>query len=77
MPEIKIDKDVPLQQHRVNKNYYPLKEMKVGDSFFVTQTGTHPVSTSILSCARYYKVKVRSRTVTENGIKGIRVWRIE
>ena len=66
MDYITIDKDVPLPLGRATK--YPFHEMKIGDSFFVPNVkavGVH-----------HYKPKLfMRRTVIENGIKGVRVWR--
>lgn len=53
---------------------YPLKDMEIGDSFFAPGRKSNSVSASI---ARAYPKKFTRREVTENGVVGVRVWRIE
>ena len=65
--KFKIEKGVPL---RPKFGKYPLREMKIGDSFFVPDVSAR---TSIYSCARNAKVKVTARREGD----GMRVWRIK
>jgi len=51
---------------------YPLSQMEVGDSFFVPEPG-HP---NTKGRAETLGFKFTTRVVTENGVKGTRVWRI-
>lgn len=70
--EIKIDKGIPAPDRSRAK--YPLAAMELGDSFFV------PGKTAALvgaSFARHAPKKFAARGVTENGVKGVRVWRIK
>ena len=73
---IKIDKNVPLPNPDGFQGKYPWRKMEVGDSFFVVGKKTN----SLTGCA--YKLKELGmrfafRTVTEDGVKGVRAWRVE
>ena len=70
----KIEKNVPLS-HRTSSNKYPLKELKVGDSFFV------PVEDLGLSgrngiyvAATRLRIKI---TIRQQPDRSLRVWRIK
>lgn len=68
----KIDKNIP-PPARNRREKYPFKDMGVGDSFFCQRAR----SASILNCARKYRPwTFTTRTVVENGVRGIRTWRI-
>lgn len=70
--EIKIDKGVPCPSRR--NRIWPFPEMEIGDSFFApgkSGANLHVASRSAPS------FKFTTRTVTENGVKGTRVWRVE
>lgn len=72
----KIEKGVPLPLARGSGSGapWPFDEMEVGDSFFATQIST----SSLLTFARRHRPKrFTTRKVTENGVTGIRIWRIE
>ena len=75
MTEIKIDKNVPLPKLRSPLNKYPWADMQVGDSFFIPQDPA-TVRASLYSCTKWARIKIATRRVTENGVEGIRVWRI-
>ena len=74
--EITIDKGVSLPRGG-RKNKYPLRTMEVDDSFFVV--GRTP--SKMGSCIDYARFKTgfkyATRTVTEDGVKGVRVWRVK
>jgi hypothetical protein len=76
--KIKIEKGIPLPAD-VNKEreYYPYREMKVGDSFFVE--GVH--SNDMCRKSYYFSVILKTRytckTVREGKKVGVRVWRLE
>lgn len=71
--QIVIEKNIPAPAITRTRTY-PFREMEIGDSFFVTAT---PV-VNIHGCARRHRPKkFICRTVTENGVRGIRVWRVE
>ena len=69
---ISITKGLPTP-HR-GRAKYPFRDMEVGDSFFVrgaSVIGLH-------GCARRHRPKrFTCRTLVENGVAGVRVWRIQ
>lgn len=77
--QIEVTNTVPVPASRSRKGTckYPFATMNVGDSFFVALS-THTFDAYI----RSWKARSQStfkftvRTVTENGVKGVRVWRI-
>jgi hypothetical protein len=71
---LKIDKRVPIPKgHNAGGQTAALKALKVGDSFFA------PGATSNSFTMRSYMrpKKFTIRTLEENGVKGVRVWRVE
>lgn len=69
---IKIDKGIPAPASGRHLKY-PFAMMEIGDSFFVPTT----TSSNILVCAYKHRPKrFTTRSVVENGVRGIRVWRI-
>lgn len=69
-PEIKIDKDIPIPVGPMGSKY-PLGKLEVGDSFFIE--GQKTLSGVF---GQHKPKKFSVRTVTENGVKGVRVWRV-
>lgn len=69
---VKIDKGVPVPAPYNAK--YPWKSLKINDSFFIPQA--QRTQSNLHAAALQSKIKVKTRTVTENGVKGVRVWRI-
>ena len=72
---IPIDKNISVPSRIGNApiRKYPFQEMELNDSFFAPSAKPANFST----CARPYRPKkFITRTVTENGVKGTRVWRI-
>lgn len=74
-----IDKGVPLppsaRSPRASK--YPLRDMDVGDSFFVPGVPVRNLSGRLINPARRLGYKVATRSWSENGVAGVRVWRVE
>ena len=71
--EIKVEKGIPIPPTS-NRGKYPWLQMEVGDSFFAPGRKTSQIG----SCYNRIVGKTfRSRTRIENGVKGVRVWRIE
>jgi hypothetical protein len=70
---IKIDKDVPMPNGG-KRAKYPLGEMEIGDSIFVPGVSNQGISGSFF-VQRPKRFSVR--TVTEGGVNGVRVWRVE
>lgn len=68
---IEINKGLPTPRGRKTK--YPFREMEVGDSFFAPGSSV----IGIHGCARRHRpMKFTCRSMVENGVAGIRVWRI-
>lgn len=75
-PIIPIDRGIPLPPDRpVFARKYPFPDMRVGDSFFVPgmnrQQMAGPIRYATCECRKF-----TTRRVVENGIPGLRVWRI-
>ena len=74
---IKIDDGVPIPEgHGATR--YPFKELKDGQSFFVAGDPSirHKVATSARAYQKSLNVRFSVRVTTENGVTGIRVWRV-
>ena len=81
MTEYKIEDGVPMPQcvgGLGRKAKYPYRQLEVGQSFFWPNIRVQSASTSACNTARRIGngVKFACRNVTENGVKGVRVWRI-
>lgn len=71
--EIKIDKNVPMPKEKRGKPCgYPWRQMEIGDSFFVSEKGYSGFHT----WTKRLGIKISIRKVTENGVTGVRVWRV-
>ncbi len=70
-----IEKNIPMPKVSV----YPLKEMEIGDSFFIPETfRKYERATSLISnFGRRNGMKFSLRKLKENGVPGCRVWRVE
>jgi len=75
MSEYKIDKGIPVPEPNVRgrTSKYPFRQMEVGDSVFIPRMAS--TISGLLSQAK--PMKFTTRTATEDGIKGTRVWRVE
>lgn len=79
MSEFKVERGVPM----TGRKSYPFAKMEVGDSFFVpggaTKYGAGDTAAvnSARSHGRRHNRKYVTRTVTEHGVKGLRIWRVE
>lgn len=73
---IQIDKGVPLPKRRLpSEPMYPWRSMEIGDSFFVEKRGAS-MTKQALAAGKASNRKFITRSVEENGVTGIRVWRI-
>lgn len=72
--EIKVDKDIPMPPRRKERRKWPFDEMNVGDSFFAPEVKAAHFGPY---ARRLLPKRFTTRTVTENDIRGIRVWRFE
>lgn len=72
--DIKIDKGIELPPNSGGRpRKYPWRDMEIGDSFFIPQKRYSGLFTG----ARNAGIKIRTRQMNENGVDGIRVWRVE
>ena len=80
---MKVDKDVPTPAvargsgiGRVPK--YPFRDMELGDSMFAAgEDGVRMWGSARTHSYRHKPFRVVARMVVENGVKGVRVWRVE
>lgn len=75
---IQIDKGVPIPPHVRGQGApkYPWREMEIGDSFFVSDRHRRSISAAASSARQHRGHQFATRSVTENGVDGIRVWRV-
>ena len=73
---IEIDKNVPLSRSLRETKKYPWADMQVGDSFFIPQISEITRGGLYTGAQRAARIKIATRRVTENGVEGVRVWRI-
>lgn len=75
---MKIDKHIPSPFGKTNPRY-PLRKMEVGDSFFEAGEFTHLNASRAYMCAkttqRRTDMDFQGKRVTEDGVRGIRIWR--
>lgn len=70
---IQIDKSIPIPGRK--REEYPWASMEIGDSFSVSTSKTG-IRASAAWASRRYERRFISRSVTEDGVDVIRVWRI-
>lgn len=81
MNMIKIDKGLEIPPRRGGfgggaRSKYPWQYMDVGDSFFIG-VSIRTISGAVSVRQKRHGERYTCRIVTENGVKGVRVWRIE
>jgi hypothetical protein len=75
---MKVEKGIPIPSSEVGRpSVYPWADMDVGSSFFVKKISLNSMSAAARRRGQSHNEKYTARTVTENGIKGVRVWRVE
>ena len=75
---IPIDKGIPVAKDTRGKpRKYPMEDLEVGDSFFAEGRKSGDIGPVLARARKSTGRKFTSRTVTENGVIGTRVWRIE
>ena len=72
MSYYKIDKGIPLPNGR-----YPFADLDVGESFFVPNANANSVSSTASRLGKALGAAFVCRRVKENGVPGMRVWRVE
>lgn len=75
MSSFPVDDHIPLPNDIGRRAKYPWKEMAVGHSFFVPGM-PDSIRKGLPSAAGRANIKIATRTVSENGVTGIRVWRV-
>ena len=78
MNEIKIESGIPIpgDKSKAKGLTAAIRKMQVGDSIFLEGLQPSHLSGRIQFAKLETGYKLISRTVTENGIKGVRIWRI-
>lgn len=71
----KIEKNIPPPTSN-GKTKYPFHEMEVSDRIFVPCEDRSPATAAYTYGSRH-GVKFTVRKVTEDGVVGLRIWRIE
>ena len=56
---------------------YPWNKMEIGDSFFLPNYKISQVSSGACAAGKRYGKMYITRTLIENDIKGVRVWRVK
>ena len=76
---MKIDKGIPIPA-RAARGKYPFRDMQPGDSaFFPGENLRHKQHPAYMNARNYVKRngwQITVRSVIENGVKGIRIWRV-
>ena len=75
---IKIETDIPIPSNVTRRSKYPFKDMKVGDSFFITDK-EEPEKTrkKVSAAATMFCQKKDCKFKTQTFETGVRVWRVE
>lgn len=73
---IKIDKNVPVPSGKRGPAAYPWDDMQPGDSFFVPGKTPKTLGGAVVT-PKNRGMKIRTRSVTENGVAGVRIWRVD
>lgn len=71
-----IASDIPVPRAKAGcTQSSPIRQLKIGDSFFVNRShGKY--SSSAHALAKVLNIKLSMRAETQNGVAGVRVWRI-
>lgn len=82
--QVQIDSHIPLVTKRIQKRAckWPWRKMKVGQSFFAAgySAASHPSLPQMTASNAKRLVRGSDwavRSVTEHGVKGVRVWRVK
>jgi hypothetical protein len=68
---IEISRDMPLSDMKTRPSKYPYRRMQVGESFFVARDS---VNQTIWS--RSTSFAFRTHRTVENGVRGVRIFRV-
>jgi hypothetical protein len=78
--QIEIEKGIPIPTPRKNlAEQYPLMDLKPGDSFFFAASPKEALNRrmSISQWAKKNGILLTTRIRVEDGVHGMRVWRVE
>jgi len=72
-----VESHIPMPVVKLGRpTKYPFGAMEVGDSFFLSGASYDLVAPAARMFGTRHGRKYRVRTVTENGSRGVRVWRV-
>jgi len=71
-----VEHNIQRPKERQGNRKYPWRDLMVEDSFFVPGVSVERMSSSAVRMARRLGGKFTCCTRTENGQRGVRVWRI-
>lgn len=74
---MKFEKGVPMPSVGIKHRWDDVKRMEVGDSFFIADTTTTRMGSTLTNIKKKTGFRFAARTVAEDGVAGVRVWRVE
>ena len=77
MNQIQIDSDVPLPGLRSERTGLPWSELELRQSFFVPKGNRASVAAGASRNGKRLGRRFTTRPRIENGVEGVRVWRVE
>jgi len=66
-----------MQLHDDPEWLFPFEMMQSGDSFFIPTLKSSPLIYIVEKSAKRAQIKVRTRAVVEDGLMGVRTWRVD
>lgn len=82
MLDVKIEKGVPVPPPREIRRLFPFRDMETGESFFVPMPKKDYakrrlcIQNNAWQWSRKLGAKFVVRDVIEDGVKGVRIWRV-
>lgn len=73
---MRIDTDIPVPAYGGRRQSYPWRQMRIGDSISVPIEMASRAAIAAASDSRRHGVKYMRRTVIEDGVKVLRIWRV-
>lgn len=74
---IRIESGIPIPEPARAKKNYPWPLLQPGDSFFIPEGKQANVASAANQFARKNGVRFVTRVREEDGVSGVRVWRVE
>jgi hypothetical protein len=73
-----VDSNITLPNHKSPfKKRYPISQLQVGESLFVADVKINNIYNTVKYWADKLGAKFTVRTLEEDGIRGVRVWRMK